>query len=123
MLCLVCGKYFNEKRLLKELFRTKEYHVCPDCFKENPIKVEFSNIPLDKHTLEIVSIFDSNNHINYVGFTEEYSSIYENVIRMKQKEQVIMCDSFTLDEEILNEYNYISNNLDKDIVIVTNIFK
>jgi hypothetical protein len=28
-----------------------------------------------------------------------------------------------LDEEILNEYNYISNNLDKDIVIVTNIFK
>ena len=97
--------------------------MCPNCFKENPIKVEFSNIPLDKHTLEIVSIFNSSNHINYVGFTEEYSSIYENVVKMKQKEQVIMCDSFSLNEEVLSEYNYISNNLDKDIVIVTNILK
>ena len=123
MLCLVCGNYFNEKRLLSELFRTKEFHVCPKCYKQNPINIEFSNIPLDNHSLEVVSIFNSSTNISYVGFTEEYSSIYEKVIKSKPKVQVIMCDSFTLNEEVLEEYNHISNNLDKDIVIVTNTFK
>ena len=123
MLCLVCGKYFNEKRLLKDLFRTKEFHVCPNCFKQNPINVKFNSIPLDNHMLEIVSLFDDDNNKSFIGFTEEYSSIYEKVVSLKEKQQVIMCDSFTLEEEILREYNHISNELDKDIVIVTNIFK
>lgn len=121
MKCLVCGKMFNEKRNLYELFRTKKYNVCIDCIKANPINIEFNYIPLDNHTLEIVSLFENNKIINYEGFHNEYEKIYMKLVESKKNSQIIFSDSFILDEKTIGEYNEISRNIDKDILVLTNV--
>ena len=123
MKCLVCDKEFNEKRFLSDLFRTKKYYVCLNCLKNNPIDIQFNIVPLDNHMLEIVSLFPKDRHINYDGYIDEYSKVYQKLLETKKNEQVIMCDSFILNEKNLTEYNYISRALDKDIVILTNVLK
>ena len=121
--CLVCGKEFNEKRYLTDLFRTKKYYICMKCIKEHPIELNYNNIPLDSHMLEIISLFKKEEYINYDGYFYEYSSIYQKLLEIKKEEQLIMCDSFVLNEETIEKYNYISKTLDKDIVILTNVLK
>ena len=123
MKCMVCGNDFNEKRGLADLFRTQKYRICMKCLKEHPIDLTYSNIPLDNHMLEIVSLFKKDEHINYEGYSYEYSSIYEKLLETRKNGQLIMCDSFYLNEENLSEYNYISRVLDKDIIILTNVLK
>lgn len=123
MKCLVCGNDFNEKRYLSDLFRTKKYYICLKCMKEHPIEINFNNIPLDNHTLEIVALFKKDDYINYDGYIKEYSAIYEKLLLTKKEQQLIMCDSFVLNEENIEKYNYISQTLDKDIVVLTNVLK
>lgn len=91
--------------------------------KDHPIEINFNNIPLDNHVLEIVALFKNDEHINYDGYIHEYSSIYEKLLKTRKDEQLIMCDSFILNEENIEKYNYISKTLDKDIVILTNVLK
>lgn len=123
MKCLVCGNEFNEKRYLSDLFRTKKFYICLKCMKENPIELNFDNIPLDDHMLEIVSLFKKDYHINYDGYMCEYNSIYEKLLETRKSELLIMSDSFTLSEENIEKYNYISKTLDKDIIVLTNFLK
>ena len=121
--CLVCGNEFNEKRYLSDLFRTKKYYICLKCMRKHPVELSFNNIPLDSHMLEIISLFNKEEYINYDGYIYEYSSIYQKLLETRKNEQLIMCDSFILNEETIEEYNYISKTLDKDIIILTNILK
>ena len=105
MKCLVCDKEFNEKRFLSDLFRTKKYYVCLNCLKNNPIDIQFNIVPLDNHMLEIVSLFPKDRHINYDGYIDEYSKVYQKLLETKKNEQVIMCDSFILNEKKMNIFN------------------
>lgn len=123
MKCLVCENEFNEKRFLSDLFRTKKYYVCINCLRKYSIDLQFTNIPLDNHVLEIVSLFSKDYRINYEGFMNEYNSIYQKLLETRQNEQLIMCNSFYLNEETIEKYNGISRVLDKDIVVLTNILK
>ena len=121
MKCLVCNNYFNERRNLTTLFDTKKYYICNQCIKRHPLELEFNIIPLDYHNLEIVSLFKRNKRINYDGFIKEYSSIYENLVNTKKNSLVIFCDFFYLNDEKIEEFNFISTLLDKDILILTNL--
>lgn len=121
MKCLVCNNYFNERRNLTTLFDTKKYYICNQCIKRHPLELEFNIIPLDYHNLEIVSLFKKNKRINYDGFIKEYSSIYENLVNTKKNSLVIFCDFFYLNDEKIEEFNFISTLLDKDILILTNL--
>lgn len=123
MKCLICKKEFTVIRRLITLFSTKRYLICDNCLKNNPFELEFNVIPLDNHTLEIISLFKKEKYINYHAFIEEESKIYEKLIQTKNRHQFIFYDSFTLNEKSLYEFNAISNNLDKDILIITSIYK
>ena len=123
MRCLVCQNEFNEKRYLSDFFRTKKYYICTKCLKEHPIEINFNNIPLDDHMLEIVSMFEKEEYINYDAYIHEYSSIYEKLLQTRKKEQLLMCDNFMINDENIENINYISKTLDKDIVILTKILK
>lgn len=121
MKCLVCNNYFNERRNLTTLFDTKKYYICNQCIKRHPLELEFNIIPLDYHNLEIVSLFKKNKRINYDGFVKEFSTIYENLVNTKKNSLVIFCDFFYLNDEKIEEFNFISTLLDKDILILTNL--
>ena len=121
MKCLVCNNYFNERRNLTTLFDTKKYYICNQCIKRHPLELEFNIIPLDYHNLEIVSLFKKNKRINYDGFVKEFSTIYENLVNTKKNSLVIFCDFFYLNDEKIEEFNFISTLLYKDILILTNL--
>lgn len=121
MKCLVCSSEFNEPRFLKDLFRTKKFHVCQNCLNKYPIKVNFNVIPLDSHQLEIVILFPKDKNINYNAFLDEYSKIYENVSFLNQNKVIIPYDKLYLTEENLMYFDHVSTLLDKDIIILTNV--
>ena len=119
--CLICGAYFNEPRFLKDLFRTKKFYTCLECIKKYPIEINFNYIPVNNKTLEIVSLFASDWRINYDVFFNEYSIIYQNIIKNNENKLVIMFNKFYLTESILLDFEYISTLVDKDIIILTNV--
>ena len=119
--CKICGSIFNEKRFLKDLFRTKEFHVCDECFKKYPFEIEYNYFPLDNHMLEVVSLFKKDNNIDYGYFTEEYSEIYKTILKSNENKLLIHLNIFYVSDEILTDYSHISTLLDKEIIILTNI--
>lgn len=121
MLCLVCGNFFNEKRTLKDLFRTKKFHICLNCLTKYPFDIEYNYFPLDSHMLEVVSLFRKDRNINYDAFIIEFSEIYKKISELNTNKEIFFMNKFFPDEEILEEYSSISTLLDTDIVIVTNI--
>ena len=123
MKCLVCNSEFNEPRFLKDLFRTKIFHVCQSCLNKYPLKINFILIPLDYHQLEIVFLFPKDKNINYNAFLEEYSKIYENISFLNQDKLIIPYEKIYLTEENLTSFDQISTLLDKDIIVLTNILQ
>lgn len=122
MLCLVCGEIFNEPRFLKDLFRTKKYHICQNCLKKYPISLEFIRFPLShNHYLEIVSLFRKQS-FNYNSYLNEYSIIHQKLLEMNHSFLVIPEIKFVMTEEKLEQFDYVSTMLDKDIIVITNIF-
>ena len=121
MKCLVCNNYFNERRSVISLFDTKKYYICSNCLKKHPFEVEFNTIPLDNHTLEIISLFKKNKRINYEGFITEFSLIYENLKSIHKNSIIIFYDFFYLKTGLIREFNYISTMFDKDILLLTNL--
>lgn len=122
MLCRVCGNEFNEKRYLKDLFRVKKFYICDLCLKKYPISLEFIKLPLAKnHQLEIISLF-KNQIFNYSAYFNEYSKIYQNLLITHKYSLIIPEEKFIITEEKMEHLDYISTLLDKDIIILTNIF-
>ena len=121
MKCFICDEYFNERRCLKDLFRTKYFYVCEKCIKKYPLKIENNIIPLDSHTLEITALFEKERRINYDFFICEYSLIYKKICELNVDKMIFFTNKLYLNEEILEHYNQISLLLDKDIIILTNI--
>ena len=121
MECKICGSIFNEKRFLKDLFRTKEFHVCEECLHKYPFEIEYNYFPLDNHMLEVVSLFKKDNNINYDFFTQEYSEIYKTILKSNENKLLIHLNKVYISEETLMNYSYISTLLDKEIIILTNI--
>lgn len=123
MKCLICKKEFITTRNLTTLFSTKRFLICDKCLQKNPFELEFNVVPLDNHSLEIISLFRNEKYINYNAFIDEESQIYEKLLQTKKRHQFLFYDSFILNEKNLYEINAISNNLDKDIFIITSIYK
>ena len=121
MLCKICNTFFNERRRLIDLFRTKEFHVCNNCLNKYPFKIEYSFFPLDYYQLEIISLFEKDQRINYNAFFNEYSEIYKKLIELNQNKLVIFTEKFYVSEEILLELSQVSTLLDNDIILLTNI--
>ena len=121
MLCKICNTFFNERRRLIDLFRTKEFHVCNNCLNKYPFKIEYSFFPLDYYQLEIISLFEKDQRINYNAFFNEYSEIYKKLIELNPNKLVIFTEKFYVSEEILLELSQVSTLLDNDIILLTNI--
>ena len=121
MKCLICYNDFNEKRCLKDLFRTKNYLICNSCLKKYPFKIERSILPLDKYNLEIISLFEKDKRINYDAFIYEFSAIYKRLCELDEGKVIIFSNKVYINEEMLENYNQISHLLDKEIVILTNV--
>ena len=119
--CLVCGKDFVIKRGFDDILRTKKEFVCDKCYQENPINIEFNYIPLTNHQLEIVSLFKTS-YINHDAFINEYSQIYQKLKQEKGNKPIYLYDSFVLTEDKINEFDYLSKELDEDITILTNTY-
>ena len=110
-----------EKRTLKDLFRTKEFHVCNSCLKKYPFEIEYNYFPLNYHMLEVVSLFKKERIINYDYFTEEYSEIYKKITKLNEEKLVLFANKLFLTDEILNDFSNISTLLDKDVILLTNV--
>ena len=122
MLCLACEEEFNEPRFLKDLFRTKKYYICSKCLKKYPIEIEYLKFPLsNNHYLEIVSLFKSKL-FNYNCYVYEYSLIYQKLIQTLSNSLVLPYERYSLNEEKLSEIEHISTLLNKDIIVLTNVF-
>jgi hypothetical protein len=89
--------------------------------KNYPIEINFNYVPINNKTLDIVSLFNSDRRINYDVFFNEYSVIYQNVLKNNENKLIIMFDKFYLTESILLDFEYISTLIDKDIIILTNV--
>ena len=121
MECLICGSFFNEKRMLKDLFRTKKFHVCLNCLNKYTFEIEYNYFPLNKKILEVVSLFNKDRNINYDAFIFEFSEIYKKISELNQNKFVLFCNKLYLSEEILLDFSHYSTLLDKDIVVLTNV--
>ena len=121
MKCKICGSIFNEKRYLKDLFRTKEFHVCNSCLGKFPFEIEYNYFPLDNRVLEVVSLFRRDRNINYDYFMSEYSDIYKAIRELNNEKLLITTNKIYISEEILCEYSRVSTLLDKDIILLTNV--
>ena len=121
MKCLVCGNLFNVKREFKDLFRVQKVYVCDKCIKDNPLHISFHYLPLTNHQLEVVSLFEKP-YVNYDGFIYEYSKIYEKLSLERKGQTIYLYDSFVLKEKTLEEFDILSNELDEDIIILTNTY-
>ena len=117
----MCDNFFNEKRCLKDLFRTKQFYICNACLNKYPFQINKSIIPLDNHSLEIVSLFEKDKRINYEAFIDEYSLIYKKVSELNCGKIIVFVNKMYLNEETIEDYDYISTLLDKDIIVLTNI--
>ena len=121
MKCLICENEFNEKRMLKDLFRTKKYVICNNCLKKYPYTLERSVIPLDAHNLEIISLFEKDRRINYEAFINEFSEMYKRLCSLNDDKLTLFLNKLYINEERVENYNYISRLLDTDLVILTNV--
>ena len=117
----MCNNFFNEKRCLKDLFRTKQFYICNACINKYPFEINKSIIPLEHHSLEIISLFEKDRRINYEAFVDEYSLIYKKVCELNCNRFIVFVNKLYLNEETLDDYNCISTLLDKDIIVLTNI--
>lgn len=122
MKCLTCGEQFNEPRLLKDLFRVKKFYICQMCIKRYPFEIQYNVIPLKNHSLNITSLFKNTQKFNFDGYIVEYSNIYQKIIKECKNDFVLFFDYFILDDKMMKNMEYISTLLNKDIVILTNIF-
>ena len=120
--CLVCEEQFNEPRFLKDLFRTKKYHICNKCISKYPFKIQHHVIPLKKHNLKITSLFENNRKFNFDGYMIEFGIIYKKLLEINKNSLVLFYDFYYLNTERLEEVEEISAMLDKDIIILTNIY-
>lgn len=120
--CLVCKEEFNEPRFLKDLFRTKKYHICNKCMVKYPFKIEHHIIPLENHNLKITSLFESNRSFNFEGYVYEFGTIYYWMLENNKNSIILFYDFFNITKEKLREFEYISTLLDKDIIVLTNIY-
>ena len=121
MKCMICDQIFNEPRMLKDLFRTKQFHVCLNCLKNYPIKINFSHIPLENHMLEVVTLFENDKNINYDAFLEQYSLIYKKIREINSNKIIIFLNKLYLTDEFIEEYDHLSRLIDKEIVVLTNV--
>ena len=121
MQCLVCGNEFIVKRKLTNLFSVKQYYCCDNCIKKYPYKINYSHIPLCNHELVIVSLFEKDHKVNYLGFILEYSQIYCRLLALFENCILIPMDKLYLSEEIIENYSQISTLLDQNIYILTNV--
>lgn len=121
MKCMVCDEEFNERRRLKDLFRTKTFNVCINCINKYPFNINYNFIPLDNHKLEIVILYDVDKNINYDAFTFEYSQIYKKIVELNINKQIFFYNKVYLSSNFIEDYSYISTLLDNDILILTNV--
>lgn len=106
---------------MKDLFRTKEFHVCNSCLEKYPFEIEYNYFPLDNRVLEVVSLFRRDRNINYDYFMSEYSDIYKTIRELNVEKLLITTNKIYISEEILCEYSRVSTLLDKDIILLTNV--
>ena len=87
-----------------------------------PLNIEFVKIPLLKnHTLEIISLF-KKEVFNYDAYFFEYSKIYNQLIELNKNSLIITEKKFLITHEKLIEFEHVSTLLDKDIIVLTNVF-
>jgi transcription elongation factor Elf1 len=119
--CLACGTEFIIKRTLKNLFDTKMYYCCDRCIRKYQFKINHSYIPLDKHELIIISLFEKDHKIDYQAFNLEYGQIYKRLFELEKEQIIIMYDKVFLTSIFIRKFNEISTLLDKNIYILTNV--
>jgi hypothetical protein len=105
MICLVCKKAFVIKRGIYDLFSKQRYFICDKCFKEHPIKLEYSKIPLDdNYALNVISILPESSNSYYLAYLNEYSMVVERYLNRS----ILLFDKFYLTKRNLNIINTIA---------------
>ena len=96
-------------------------YTCLNCLSKYPLEIEYNYFPLDKHMLEVVSLFKKDRNINYDAFTIEYSEIYKKIYELNDDKLILFENKLFPNDEIIQNYSQISTLLDTDIIILTNI--
>ena len=118
MKCLNCGKEFIVKRTLKTLFVLKNEVVCDECLKKYKLKMGFSSIPLNKHVLEVISLFDTIK-FKYQIYEELLDSLYKKAKKNYKDYYVLKEDILKLTEGYLSELEDLAKAKNKNIMILT----
>ncbi len=104
---MICKKAFVINRGIEDLLLKQRYFICNKCYLEHPIKLEYTDIPLDsKYMLHIISLLNENDKSYYLAYLNEYSYLIQKYL----DKPIILYDVF-----------YLSTNNIKDLSIIASL--
>lgn len=116
LICKICKRGFIIERGISRLLCKDNYLVCNRCYKDNPINLNISNIPLNNgRCLKIITLFDNDSYLNYSSFIYEYSKVASFYIKFEP----IFLDRIYLNEKFISDMNDLSEIKDDDIYVLT----
>ena len=118
MKCLACNNNFYVRRNLYSLFDTKEYYLCDNCLKENPVDLMIDYIMLEDDEVIVLSLLRKKINFSYDAYLHEMSYVISRYIN-NEKYYVIFVDELYITDFIVEFLNFLSKIYDKKIMILT----
>ena len=118
MKCLACNNNFYVRRNLYSLFDTKEYYLCDNCLKENPVDLMIDYIMLEDDEVIVLSLLRKKINFSYDAYLHEMSYVISRYIN-NEKYYVIFVDELYITDFIVEFLNFLSKSYDKKIMILT----